>query len=170
MKLASFKKHRDGELVVVSRDLTVCARVADIAPTLSNALDHWTDIAPLLQQRYDQLNANQLDDALAFNQSNCASPLPRSSQWLDGSAYVNHVELVRKARNAEMPESFWHEPLMYQGGSDSFIGPQENIPLGSEDWGIDFEGEIAIITDDVPMGRLRGDCEQHVKLLMLVRT
>ena len=170
MKLASLKKQKDGELVVVSRDLAHCVSASGISSTLRDALDDWDRVAPLLSRIYDSLNENggETADAKVFDQTACASPLPRASQWLDGSAYVNHVELVRKARNAEMPESFWHEPLMYQGGSDSFIGPYEDIPIGSEDWGIDFEGEIAVITNDVPMGQGREKCEQHIKLLMLV--
>ncbi|TXH59468.1 MAG: 2-keto-4-pentenoate hydratase, partial [Thiothrix sp.] len=123
MKLASLKHGRDGELIVVSRDLTQAVKATGIAPTLQAALDNWATLAPRLQALSDQLNAGQTSNAFAFDQAACASPLPRAYQWADGSAYVNHVELVRKARNAELPESFWHDPLMYQGGSDSFIGP-----------------------------------------------
>lgn len=168
MKLASLKKGRDGELVIVSRDLTKAVSASDIAATLQAALDEWKTTEPLLQARYEALNAGNAENSFDFDQAACASPLPRAYQWADGSAYVNHVELVRKARNAEMPETFWHDPLMYQGGSDSFIGPRDDVPLGNEDWGIDFEAEVAVITDDLPMGSSPEQCEDHIKLLMLV--
>lgn len=169
MKLATLKDGtRDGQLAVVSRDLKT-AHIADgIAATLQHALDDWPFIAPQLQNLYDLLNAGTASRSFNFEPVRCMAPLPRAFQWADGSAYVNHVELVRKARNAEMPEAFWQEPLMYQGGSDDFMGPTDNILLASEEWGIDFEGEIAIITDDVPMGTLSEEAETHIKLLMLV--
>ena len=168
MKLATLKDGtRDGLLIVVSRDLKT-AHVADgIAGTLQRALDDWSFIAPQLEQLYEQLNAGKALRSFDFDPKQCMAPLPRAYQWADGSAYVNHVELVRKARNAEMPESFWHDPLMYQGGSDDFIGPMDNIVLLSEDWGIDFEGEVAVITDDVPMGTSAAQAAPHIKLLML---
>jgi fumarylacetoacetate (FAA) hydrolase len=168
MKLATLKDGtRDGQLAVVSRDLKT-AHVADgIASTLQRALDDWRFIAPQLEQLYEQLNTGKARRAFDFDPKRCMAPLPRAFQWADGSAYVNHVELVRKARNAEMPESFWHEPLMYQGGSDDFIGPTDDIALASEEWGIDFEGEIAVIIDDVPMGTKPERAESHIKLLML---
>lgn len=169
MKLASLKSGgRDGKLVVVSRDLTKAVAVADIATTLQQAIDNWEATEPRLQEVYDALNAGKRDDAFEFSENETESPLPRAYQWADGSAYVNHVELVRKARGAEIPESFWTDPLMYQGGSDSFIGPRDDIPLGSEDWGIDFEAEIAVVTDDVPMGVSADQAASHIKLLMLV--
>lgn len=169
MKLATMKNSsRDGRLVVVSRDLTKCVSVEHIALTLQYALDNWDDVVGPLQDIYSTLNDGDVSNAVTFHSSDCHSPLPRSYQWADGSAYVNHVELVRKARGAEMPESFWHDPLMYQGGSDSFIGPCDDIPLGSEEWGIDFEGEVAVITDDVPMGAQPVDAASHIRLLMLV--
>ncbi len=168
MKLASLKKRRDGELIIVSKDLSKAVAAGDIAATMQQALDDWAEIAPQLELRYQALNAGSLDNSFDFDQAACASPLPRAYQWADGSAYVNHVELVRKARNAEMPETFWHDPLMYQGGSDSFIGPRDDVPLGSEEWGIDFEAEVAVITDDVPMGADATACENHIQLLMLV--
>lgn len=168
MKLASLKKGRDGELIVVSRDLKQAVKATQIAATLQAALDDWQTLAPQLQALSDQLNAGQASDPFAFDETACASPLPRAYQWADGSAYVNHVELVRKARNAEMPESFWHDPLMYQGGSDSFIGPHDSVPLASEDWGIDFEAEVAVITDDVPMGASPEVCASKIRLIMLV--
>ncbi|PID58471.1 MAG: 2-keto-4-pentenoate hydratase [Gammaproteobacteria bacterium] len=168
MKLASLNTGRDGELVVVSTDLSQAVSAKGIAPTLQAALDDWATIAPQLQALADKLNAGQAEGAFAFKEEDCASPLPRAYQWADGSAYVNHVELVRKARKATMPESFWHDPLMYQGGSDSFIPPRSNVPLGSEDWGIDLEAEIAVITDDVPMGVSDEAAGSHIQLLMLV--
>jgi fumarylacetoacetate (FAA) hydrolase len=169
MKLATLKDGtRDGQLIVVARDLKT-AHVADgIAGTLQRALDDWTFIAPQLEQLYEQLNAGKAPRSFDFDAKRCMAPLPRAYQWADGSAYVNHVELVRKARNAEMPESFWHDPLMYQGGSDDFIGPMDDIVLLSEEWGIDFEGEVAVITDDVPMGSSPAQAATHIKLLMLV--
>lgn len=168
MKLASLKKGRDGELIVVSRDLSKAALATDIALTLQVALDDWAIKEPQLKEVYDSLNNGEQENTFDFDESACASPLPRAYQWADGSAYVNHVELVRKARNAEMPESFWHDPLMYQGGSDSFIGPREDIPIQSEEWGIDFEAEVAVITDDVPMGSSPEQCADHIILFMLV--
>jgi len=169
MKLATLKNNtRDGQLVVVSRDLTRAVTVADIAPTLQYALDNWAQLSPKLENVYQDLNAGKLNDTLTFNQEACESPLPRAYQWADGSAYVNHVELVRKARNAEMPESFWTDPLMYQGGSDTFIGPRDDIMVASEEYGIDFESEVAVITDDVPMAATPEEAAKHIKLLMLV--
>lgn len=169
MKLATLKDGtRDGQLAVVSRDLKT-AHVADgIALTLQRALDDWSFIAPQLEQLYEQLNTGKARRSFDFDPKRCMAPLPRAYQWADGSSYVNHVELVRKARNAEMPESFWHEPLMYQGGSDDFLGPTDDIALASEEWGIDFEGEVAVITDDVPMGTASEKALAHIKLLMLV--
>lgn len=168
MKLATLKStSRDGCLVVVSRDLTQCARVPHIAASMQYALDNWEQCAPQLRAVYQALNAGELSNAELFDPSACAAPLPRAYQWADGSAYVNHVELVRKARGAQMPESFWTDPLMYQGGSDSFLGPQDPVPFGSTDWGIDFEAEIAIVTDDVPMGTSVEEAGEHIQLLML---
>ncbi|MGL5812071.1 MAG: fumarylacetoacetate hydrolase family protein [Aeromonas sp.] len=169
MKLATLNNgKRDGALVVVSRDLSRAVLVAGIAPTLQTALDEWADTAPRLAAIYHALNDGALADAFPFDEADCLSPLPRAYQWADGSAYVNHVELVRRARGAEMPDSFWHDPLMYQGGSDSFLAPRGPIVMGSEEWGIDFESEIAVITDDVPMGVSKEGAATHVKLLMLV--
>lgn len=169
MKLATLKDGtRDGQLIVVSRDLKT-AHIADgMALTLQRALDDWAFIAPQLEELYEKLNAAKAHRSFDFDPKRCMAPLPRAYQWADGSAYVNHVELVRKARNAEMPESFWHDPLMYQGGSDDFIGPTDDIVLASEEWGIDFEGEVAVITDDVPMGTTAHQALAHIKLLMLV--
>jgi fumarylacetoacetate (FAA) hydrolase len=159
---------RDGQLAVVSRDLKTAAIADGIAPTLQRALDDWPFIAPQLERLYEQLNAGAARRSFEFDPQRSMAPLPRAFQWADGSAYVSHVELVRKARGAEMPASFWQEPLMYQGGSDDFLGPTEDIVLASEDWGIDFEGEVAVITDDVPMGVTADEAAAHIKLLMLV--
>ena len=166
MKLATIKGGRDGRLVVVSRDLSRCLDASAIAPTLQAALDDWTTTRPQLETLAAELEAGSNGDA--FDQSACASPLPRAFQWADGSAYVNHVELVRKARGAEMPDSFWTDPLMYQGGSDSFLAPRDDIPMADEAWGIDFEAEVAVITGDVPMGVSAADAGQHIQLIMIV--
>ncbi|MCK6261718.1 fumarylacetoacetate hydrolase family protein [Vibrio sp. ZSDE26] len=169
MKLATLKNgKRDGMLVVVSRDLTLFTAVAEIAPTLQYALDEWTNVSEQLQEVYQSLNDGSDKNAKAFEPSMCESPLPRAYHWADGSAYVNHVELVRRARGAEIPESFWTDPLMYQGGSDAFIGPTDDIPVESEAWGIDFEAEVAIVTGDVPMGVSAENAAGAIKLLMLV--
>ena len=169
MKLASLARGgRDGTLVLVSRDLSRAAAVPDIAATLQDALDDWARVEPRLREAAARLEEGTLPDAFPFDPAACASPLPRAYQWADGSAYVNHVALVRKARGAEMPPSFWTDPLMYQGGSDSFLGPREPIRLASEEWGIDFEAEIAVVTDDVPMGIAEEAALPHIKLLMLV--
>ncbi len=167
MKLASLKNGRDGQLIVVSRDLTRAVDVPDIAPTLQAVLDDWDVFAPQLVARYENLNAKEIE-GFAFNQADCASPLPRAFTWLDGSAYLNHVELVRKARGAEVPESFYTDPLMYQGGSDTFIGPRDPIKASDTAYGIDMEAEITVITDDVPMGVSAKDAGAHIKLVMLV--
>ncbi|AEP30411.1 fumarylacetoacetate hydrolase family protein [Brumicola nitratireducens] len=168
MKLATYKNNtRDGKLMLVNRDLTKAIEVADVAATMQQALDNWREIEPVLKARYDSLN-NDSANAENFDEALCESPLPRAYQWADGSAYVNHVELVRKARGAEIPASFWTDPLMYQGGSDDFIGPRDDVKLPSDEWGIDFEGEVAVITDDVPMGVAPESAGQHIKLLMLV--
>ena len=168
MRLASLKKARDGALVVVSKDLTRMASAAHIAVTLQDALDNWGEVFPRLRALSSSLESGAIDGE-TFDESACSSPLPRAYQWADGSAYVNHVELVRKARGAEMPESFWTDPLMYQGGSDSFLDPHAPIKMPTDDgWGIDFEAEIAVITDDVPMGVNSTDAIQYIRLVMLV--
>jgi len=164
MKLASLKEDRDGALVVVSRDLTRFASVPYIAHTLQQALDHWQVAAPRLSDVYERLNEG---GGKPLDLRACASPLPRAYQWADGSAYVTHVELVRKARGAEMPQSFWTEPLIYQGGSDAFAGPMDPILAADEAYGIDFEAEVAAITGDVPMGVAAEKAGGHIKLLML---
>ena len=167
MKLASLRSGRDGRLVVVSGDLKLCTDASDIAPTLQAALDGWARCLPLLQERSEQL-ARGMVPRLTFVEGECASPLPRAFQWADGSAYVNHVKLVRQARKAEMPESFWTDPLMYQGGSDSFLGPREEIPLADEAWGCDFEAEVAVIVGDVPAGVSAAEALGAIRLVMLV--
>ena len=169
MKLASLKNgSRDGLLVVVSRDLSRCVAVPAVAATMQQLLDNWAALSVKLDEVYQALNSGKVDGEMAFDQAQCESPLPRAYQWADGSAYVNHVELVRKARNAEMPPSFWTDPLMYQGGSDDFIGPRDNVEVVSEDYGIDFEGEVAVITDDVAMACSADDARSKIRLLMLV--
>jgi len=165
MKLASLKGGRDGKLVVVSRDLTHATEVSHIATTLQAALDDWDVTAPKLKDVSDALNG--LGGGFAFDPEQCASPLPRAYQWADGSAYVTHVELVRKARGAEMPASFWTDPLMYQGGSDGFLGPLDDIAAGDEAWGIDLEGEVAVITGDVPYGCTTEAAQAQIRLVML---
>jgi fumarylacetoacetate (FAA) hydrolase len=169
MKLATLKRGaRDGTLVVVSRDLARCQTVADIATTLQAALDDWETAAPRLAAVYEALNHGAARHAEPFDPAACHSPLPRAYQWADGSAYVNHIELVRKARNAEMPPELWTDPLMYQGGSDSFVGPRDPIWAGDEAWGIDFEAEVAVVSGDLPMGATVAQCEKQIRLLMLV--
>ena len=166
MKLASLKSGRDGALVVVSKDLARFASTDSVAPTLQFALDNWAEVAPALEDLAADIES--ADAGKPFDQAACASPLPRAYQWADGSAYVNHVELVRKARGAEMPESFWTDPLMYQGGSDSFLGPRDDILAADEAWGIDLEGEVAVVTGDVPMGVSADEAGEYIRLVMLV--
>ncbi len=168
MKLASLKAGRDGQLLVVSNDLDRAVAAYGIAQTMQGALDDWSNIVPRLAEVADNLAAGKAPGAFDMDPADLASPLPRAFQWADGSAYVNHVELVRRARGAEMPESFWSDPLMYQGGSDSFIGPYDDIAVASEDWGVDFEAEVAVIVNDVPMGVSPGDAGGHIQLVMLV--
>jgi fumarylacetoacetate (FAA) hydrolase len=168
MKLASLRSGRDGELVVVDKALQKAVRVPEIAPTMQAALDRWSETAPLLREVYDSLCQGEEPRAFPFDESLCASPLPRAYQWVDGSAFLNHVELVRRARGAEMPKEFLTDPLMYQGCSDAFLDPREPIRMASEDFGIDFESEVAVITDDVPMGVSATEAENHIKLVLLV--
>jgi len=167
MKLASFKHGRDGRLAVVSRDLTRAADASAVAPTLQAALDDWKAAEPRLTEIAAALEAGRIAH-VPFDPKKCSSPLPRAYQWLDGSAYVNHVALVRKARGVEVPASFWTDPLMYQGGSDTFIGPCEPVRLADESWGIDIEAEVVVILDDVPMGATREEAARAIKLMMLV--
>ncbi len=169
MKLASLKEGgRDGTLIVVSRDLGRGVRAEGIAPTLQRALDGWTEAAPRLHQLSQALDAGEARGSFALEPNALAAPLPRAYQWADGSAYLNHVELVRKARGAEMPPSFRDDPLMYQGGSDTNLGPVEDILVADEAFGIDFEAEVAVIVDDVPMGASPDLCAERIRLLVLV--
>ncbi len=169
MKLATLKDgSRDGALALVSRDLSRALVVPEIARTLQAALDAWDATAPRLEQLYAQLSGGEATRDVAFDSRLAHSPLPRAYQWADGSAYVNHVELVRQARGATMPEEFWTDPLMYQGGSDGFLAPMDDIVFPDEAWGIDFEAEVAVITGDVPMGATPHMAGSQVRLLMLV--
>ena len=168
MKLASLKTGgRDGTLVVVSKNLASCRRVPEVASTLQAALDDWEALAPKLAAIYSALNEGKVQ-AEPFDAADCHSPLPRAYQWADGSSYVNHVELVRRARGATMPPEFWTDPLMYQGGSDSFVGPRDPIVALDAAWGIDLEGEVAVITGDVKIGTGVEAAAQSIRLLMLV--
>ncbi|HOZ26238.1 MAG TPA: fumarylacetoacetate hydrolase family protein [Hyphomonadaceae bacterium] len=166
MKLASLKHGRDGRLVVVSRDLTRCADASHVAPTLQSALDNWKRAEPRLQTLAEEVELGSVPTE-RFHEHECASPLPRAYQWADGSAYVNHVELVRKARGADMPATFWTDPLMYQGGSDTFLGPRDVIPLADESWGCDMEGEVAVIVGDVRGGATVDEAQKAIRLVML---
>ena len=167
MKLATLKTDgRDGRLILVTRDLAR-ATMAEAAPTLQAALDDWARIAPRLEAEQRALEAGRAN-SFAFEEARCAAPLPRAYQWADGSAYVNHVALVRRARGAEMPQSFWTDPLIYQGGSDEFLGPHDAIPVADEAWGADFEAEIAVVLDDVPMGITADRARERIRLVMLV--
>lgn len=168
MKLATYKdSSRDGQLVVVSRDLSTAHYATGIAGKLQQVLDDWNFMSPQLQDLYETLNQGKARHAFPFEPSRCMAPLPRAYQWADGSAFINHVELVRKARNAEVPESFYTDPLMYQGGSDDFIGACDDVVVASEDFGIDFEAEVAVITGDVRMGATPAQALEGVRLLML---
>ncbi|KTC66151.1 fumarylacetoacetate hydrolase (plasmid) [Legionella adelaidensis] len=170
MKLATLKNpnSRDGKLCVVNRALTHAVDASHIAPNLQCALDNWGDVEDALLHIYHQLNEGMAHNSFPFNSLQTASPLPRAYQWADGSSYVNHVELVRKARGQELPANFWTDPLMYQGGSDGFIGPNDPILVREENYGVDFEAEVAIITNDVPMGITPEEAGKHIKLFMLV--
>jgi fumarylacetoacetate (FAA) hydrolase len=168
MKLATLKDStRDGRLVVVSKDLTSARRVGHIARTLQAALDDWAYVGPRLERVAEGIETGS-QPTIRFHEHDAASPLPRAYQWADGSAYVNHVELVRRARNADMPESFWTDPLIYQGGSDSFLGPRDPILLVNEAWGADMEGEVAVILGDVPMGASMDEAREAIRLVLLV--
>ncbi len=169
MKLASRKAGgRDGQLVIVDRALTRFVPIPTIAPTLQSALDQWNEVEPLLRDVANALEAGKVADARPFDTRDCAAPLPRAYHWADASAYVNHVELVRKARGAEMPKSFWEDPLIYQGGSDDLLGAQDTARFVSEEHGIDLEAEVAVITDDVPMATPADAMATHIKLLVLI--
>lgn len=169
MKLATLRNgSRDGQLVIVSRDLSQAVAVPQVAPTLQAALDDWSRVAPKLADVAASLEKGVASGSFAFDPERAMAPLPRAYHWVDGSAYVNHVELVRKARGAQMPESFWTDPLVYQGGADDFLGPRQDVPVPSEEFGIDLEGEVAVITDDVPMGAKHDQAAKHIRLLTLV--
>lgn len=168
MKLATYKDgSRDGQLVVVSRDLGTAHYATGIAQTLQQVLDDWGFLSPQLQDLYVTLNNGKARHAFPFDPAMCMAPLPRAYQWADGSAFINHVELVRRARNSEVPETFYTDPLMYQGGSDDFLGPREDVVCPSEAYGIDFEAEVAVITGDVPMGTTADQALDGIRLLML---
>ena len=169
MKLASLKEGgRDGTLIVVNRDMSRAVKVPDIAMTLQTALENWTATEPALAEVFNRLQEGNVEGAFDFDPKQVAAPLPRSYHWADGSAYVTHVELVRKARGAVLPESFYIDPLMYMGASDVFLGPCDDVPLESEDWGIDFESEVAIFTDDVPAGITPEQAKAHIKLITII--
>lgn len=166
MKLASLKQGRDGKLVVVSNDLAWCADASHIAPTLQAALDDWERVEGDLRNLATDLEHETIP-MMRFHERQASAPLPRAYQWADGSAYVNHVALVRQARGAELPESFWQDPLMYQGGSDGFLGPRDSIPLKDESWGGDLEAEVVVVTGDVPLGASREEALAAVRLVGL---
>lgn len=169
MKLASLKRGgRDGTLVVVNRELTNAVAVPDIAPTLQSAIERWSEVESKLATVYTQLGAGRRSDAFALDVSQLASPLPRAFQFLDGSVYLHHMEKARKARGADMPPNYKTEPLMYQGLSDRFDGPTDPMRIPSEDLELDYEAEIAIVTDDVPMGVSAAAAAKHIKLVMLL--
>jgi fumarylacetoacetate (FAA) hydrolase len=169
MKLATINNNtRDGKLVVVNKELTKAVEVSQIAPTMQFALDNWAKVEKDLKSVYENLNSNNVTDTIDFGTVKVLAPIPRAYHWADGSAYVTHVELVRKARNAELPESFWTDPLMYMGASDAFIGANDAIEIENEDWGIDFESEVAVITDDVPAGISPKEALNHIKLITIV--
>uniref|UniRef100_UPI0035C85093 fumarylacetoacetate hydrolase family protein n=1 Tax=Sphingomonas sp. TaxID=28214 RepID=UPI0035C85093 len=166
MKLASLKQGRDGKLVVVSDDLAWYADAAHICPTLQAALDDWDRVAPDLELLAIDLR-NEAIPRTRFHEHDAAAPLPRAYQWADGSAYVNHVALVRQARGAAMPDTFWHDPLMYQGGSDGFLAPRDDIPLADDSWGCDLEAEVVVVTGDVPQGASREQALAAIRLVGL---
>jgi fumarylacetoacetate (FAA) hydrolase len=168
MKLATLKDgSRDGQLVVVSRDLSLAHYATGIATRMQQLLDDWNFISPQLEDLYATLNGGKARHAFSFDPRQCMAPLPRAFQWADGSAYINHVELVRRARGAEVPASFYEDPLMYQGGSDDFLGPTDPAVFADEAWGIDFESEVAVITGDVPMGTPPDSALEGIRLVML---
>jgi fumarylacetoacetate (FAA) hydrolase len=168
MKLATYRDgSRDGQLVVVSRDLATAHYATGIAAKLQQVLDDWAFVSPQLQDLYDALNNGRSRHPFPFDPAQCMAPLPRAYQWADGSAFINHVELVRAARNSEVPKTFYEDPLMYQGGSDDFLGPRDDVPVPAEDYGIDFEAEVAVITADVPMLATPEQALDGIRLLMI---
>jgi fumarylacetoacetate (FAA) hydrolase len=169
VKLATLKNDtRDGRVVLVDRDLKTAVAVTDLGSTMQQLLDNWATVEPALRERYAKLNRGELRDTEAFDIAKAAAPLPRAYQWCDGSAYLSHAELVRKARNAEMPDFLYQDPMMYQGASDTFLGATDDIEIADESWGIDLEAEIVVITDDVPMGVGRDEAAGHIKLISIV--
>jgi fumarylacetoacetate (FAA) hydrolase len=169
VKFASLRNGtRDGQLLLVSRDLARALPVPHIAATLQSVLDDWSRLAPRLEQAALDLEDGRAPGSFPFQATQVLAPLPRAFHWVDGSAYVNHVELVRKARGAEMPPSFWTDPLVYQGGSDDFLPPTADVPVPSEEYGIDLEAEVAVVTDDVPLGTGAAEAGAHIRLMMLV--
>lgn len=169
MKLATVKNNtRDGQLVVVNKTMTKAVSVAHIASTMQDAMDRWAEVEPQLQEVSQKLNSDELSDAFDFDVTQTMAPIPRAYHWADGSAYVTHVELVRKARNAELPDTFWTDPLIYMGASDAFIGSTDDIEIENDEWGIDFESEVAVITDDVPAGVSAEKALDHIKLIAIV--
>ena len=169
MKLASINNNtRDGQLVVVNKQLTKAVTVPEIAETMQLAMDNWAKTSVPLEKVYQSLESGLAENSFEFDVNNAMAPLPRAYHWADGSAYVTHVELVRKARNAELPESFWTDPLMYMGASDAFIGATDDILIENDEWGIDFESEVAVFTDDVPAGVSSEKALEHIKLIGIV--
>jgi fumarylacetoacetate (FAA) hydrolase len=169
MKFASLKAGgRDGSLLLVSRDLMRAVSAKSLVPTLREAIENWAVVEPDLRKLYGRLNSGDAGEQFHVASGELAAPLPRAFQWCDGSAYLHHAELVRKARNAEIPQSLYHDPLIYQGGSDHFLGPHDAIKVSDENWGVDLEAELAVVTDDVPMGVSADAARAHIKLLMLV--
>jgi fumarylacetoacetate (FAA) hydrolase len=168
MKLATYRDgSRDGQLVVVSRDLATAHYASGIAGKLQDVLDDWSFLSPQLQDLYDAVNNGRSRHPFPFDPAQCMAPLPRAYQWADGSAFINHVELVRAARNSEVPRTFYEDPLMYQGGSDDFLGPRDDVPVPSEEYGIDFEAEVAVVTGDVPMLATPDQALDGIRLLMI---
>jgi fumarylacetoacetate (FAA) hydrolase len=169
MKLATLRNdRRDGRVVLVDRDLRTAVAVTDIGATLQALLDDWHVVEPALRQRYDALDRGEIEGAEPFDPAQAAAPLPRAYQWCDGSAYLSHAELVRKARNAEMPDFLYKDPLMYQGGSDTLLGARDDIEVADDAFGIDLEAEVAVITDDVPMGVSREEAGAYIRLVTIV--
>ena len=169
MKLGSISDNsRDGCPVLVDRCLRYMVPVKDVIDNWQLAIENWSEVSPELEKIYEKLDKGLAEGASAYDRSKLAAPFPRAYQWLDGSAYVTHVELLRKARGVELPANFWVDPLMYQGGSDHFLGPCETIKIKDINWGVDFEGELAVVVDDVPLGISENKAEQHIKLIMLV--
>ena len=169
MKLGSISNNsRDGCPVLVDRYLRHMVPVNNVIDNWQLGIENWSAVSPKLEKIYEKLDKGLAEGAIPYDRSKLSAPFPRAYQWLDGSAYVTHVELLRKARGVELPANFWLDPLMYQGGSDHFLGPCEPIKIKDINWGVDFEGELAVVVDDVPLGISENKAEQHIKLIMLV--